>query len=250
MTSAWSTQFPQIFRTFPQQLLTSPPALPQFGPFFQDPVPRPRFYAPLQQPQFRHPFLDGILPVSYRPAPDAPRSPVLRDVRQLPPVADADEPHRHHHHRLHHLHHVIHYHYNVVPADVAPAGRNPRQQRPPCDPVTECRPVSAVTTTSPRPEYLPPPPPSPPTPTTVAPPPCNDDDSVVVDNVDYFPFGGTPIVVRSSEESAASVGTAGNPSRDHRGGGPGQSVGGGRASDDKSSFILANYLLPPDNYYK
>lgn len=239
LTSAWSTQFPQIFRTFPQ-----PPPLPQFRPFFQDPATQPRFYMH-HQPQFRHP-LHNVM-TSYQPSPPAPPTAGLPSLRELLPlpVASVADVHHHHHH-----HHVFHYYY--LPADVVATGRNElgRNAREPCDLVTVAGcPQRPVPTTSPQPGYLPPPSPSPPTltpaATTVAPPPtqppCND-DSVVVDNVDYFPFGRSPIVVTSSvgTTSVKGHGTAGNPHPDSR---VQENVG---SQKSKANFVLANYLLPPD----
>jgi len=125
------------------------------------------------------------------------------------------------------------------------AGRDARDR---CDPVTVAGcPQRPAPTAPPQPGYLPPPSPSPSPPTPVAPPaarpPC-DDDSVVVDNVDYFPFRGSPATVAAASSAGATSvkdgAMTGNPRRDD----PVRQNVGGRES--KSNFVLANYLLPPD----
>jgi len=131
--------------------------------------------------------------------------------------------------------------------DVTPTGRRDgddgRVTRQPCGdhhrPITtaECPPV-----------YLPPPPPPPsptpptstqtPAPTVSVPPPlqgpCND-DTVVVDNVEYYPFSRTPIVVAPANgaRDGSENGSRDNSEQKNR-------------HNTQPNFILANYLLPPD----
>lgn len=203
---------------------------PQFRTLFHDPaLQQPRYHAhhpapplfqtgPYQPQSFRHPMQ------SYQPPPPAVvRLPAMHDFVVARP---AD---------VHHHHHVYHYYYVSVDG----GSRTTAVGRQPCDLVTAAGcppgqpaqhpPPSLPPPPPPPQDYLPPMSPSPPTPTTVAPPPvaqapCND-DTVVVDNVNYFPFGRSPIVVKS----------------------PATATDGNSRPANKSNFILANYLLPPDN---
>lgn len=212
LASAWSTQFPQFFHAFP-------PLQPPFRPFFhQDPPSIQSRYFTHEQ-QFRQPLQ------FYQPPP-ATRLPAL----QTPP-RQATPTDVHHHH-----HHVFLYYYLPVDDETYRAGRSGgKVAREPCN-------DHPVAVDGYPPVYLPPP--TPPAPTTTPPSPtqspCND-DTVVVDNVNYYPFGRTPIVVSAVTDLRVVNKSYGLPDlrRDHaqRNSGP---------ENKSSNFVLANYLLPPD----
>lgn len=255
LTSAWSAQFPGIFNAF-----SPPPQLP-FRSFFQDAVLSPRYYVhpnhhqqPFRQSLslYQQPPFTSVLPTFHLPTPPA------HSVVQTTNV---------------HHHHVFYYFY--VPTSDGESQRTFRrgvpsgagvQQRtrqhcdhqsdgpvypssPPADGPVFPSPPMADSPAYPSPPptngpvYLPPPPATtttlPPTPPTPPPPsqvPC--DDTIVVENVDYYPFSRTSMgaVKNSSEKTPSTVAATkrnAQPQQIHR-------------SNDKSNFVLANYLLPPD----
>eukprot|EP00102_Acyrthosiphon_pisum_P014399 XP_008184433.1 PREDICTED: extensin-like isoform X3 [Acyrthosiphon pisum] len=232
--TAWSGQFPQFYHSFPSR--TPPPIA--FKPFYQEPLLPQRYF--LHQPQFRQPL------ELYQPPPPSPTviRPNLQPSRVLPTAplpSNQVTPTGVHHH--------VYYYYFYLPSkDETLTGRRDddygRMTRQPCG---DHRPT---TTAECPPVYLPhpPPPPSPtpptspttqtPTPTVSVPPPlqgpCND-DTVVVDNVDYYPFSRTPIVVaqKYGARDGSENGSRNNSEQKHR-------------HNTQPNFILANYLLPPD----
>lgn len=231
--TAWSGQFPQFYHSFPSR--TPPPIA--FRPFYQEPF-LPQRYFVHQPQQFRQP-LELYQPPTLPPTMIRPN---LQPSRVLPtaslPSTQVTTTGVHHH---------VYYYYFYLPSkDKTPmTGRRDdndgRVTRQPCG---DYRPT---TTAECPPVYLPPPPPPPsPTPPTtqtptttvsVAPPlqnPCND-DTVVVDNVDYYPFSRTPIVVApaNSARDRSENGSRENSEQNHR-------------HNTQPNFILANYLLPPD----
>lgn len=244
LATAWSGQFPQFYHTFPSR--ASAPM--EFRPFFQDPLLSQRYF--VNQPQFRQP-LEMYQPLTPPPTVMRPNLQPPRVIPTAPLASNQVTPTDVHHH--------VYYYYFYLPlkGEIPMTGRNGvddgRVPRQPCGDnrptmTAECPPV-----------YLPPPPPPPPpspsspppsptpsTPTTtqnptsivsVSPPsqgPCND-DTVVVDNVEYYPFGRTPIVV--APENSVRDGSE-NGSRDR----PEQKP----MYNTQPNFILANYLLPPD----
>lgn len=216
-TSAWSTQFRQFFHSLP------PPPPPSPSPFYQNAqqhllLPRYR----VDQPQFRQPLLQW-----YQPLPTTPTTLSLRFLPSQDILSTADL----HQHHYHHHHHMIYYYYlesdRVRGTPVVGKTIKLVPQEPPCD--GHQHPVDIPEF---PPEYLPQLPQIPPTtmsPILMTDPPCDDNDTVVVDNIDYYPFGKKPIVVRS--ETAVQNHTQQQTQN------PPQNV---------SNFILSNYLLPPD----
>lgn len=221
LASAWSTQFPQFFHAFAPSPAPTASPLMTFRSFFQqDPLlqPQSRYYVP--QPQFRQPSQQFYQPI---------------------PVSRVPTPDVHHHHH----HHVFYYYYFPADGEQQRIGRSGNSGggqvvRQPCDD----HPIAADGY---PPVYLPPQLPSPPTPITTQPPstpiqsPCND-DTVVVDNVNYSPFGRAPIVVAATGTTGGRVVKDYNGSNDSRR----DHVQQGHRPENKSNFILANYLLPPD----
>ncbi|CAH1725020.1 unnamed protein product [Aphis gossypii] len=230
LATAWSSQFPQFYHTFPSPM-RSPMA---FRPFFQEPLMPQRYF--MQQPQFRQP-LEVYQPPT--PPPTVMRQNLLPS-RVLP---TALEPHQR---TATDIHHHVYYYYFYLPAkgETPVTGRSGddggQVARQPCN---DWHPV---TTTGCPPVYLPPPPSSTPpttqtpTPTTsVSPPsqgPC-DDDTVVVDNVDYYPFGRTAPIVVATENVVRD--RSENKNRD-------SVQEQNHMHKIQPNFILANYLLPPD----
>lgn len=251
-----------MFHAFP----SPPPPQPQppFRSFFQDPIPLlPRGYYHVQHPPFPHPLQ------SYRPAPSPPPPPPQPAVRLIaiqPPRTSALPPAQHQVHSTDSVHHVHVFYYYYVPADLAQetsrTGRrddgNDQGPRKPCtdhpeSTTTACPPSYIPPPPPPSPSPLPPPPPPAPiaTPTTPPPPPSSPteppcDDTVVVDAAEYYPYSGraAPIVVAAEYQTGAA--------RDVNGYGP-RDIGrtdrqpNDRRPEHRSNFILANYLLPPDN---
>jgi len=216
LASAWSTQFPQFFHTFP------PPAAPFRSFIGQDsPLMHSRYYT--HEQQFRQPLqLYQPIPVTRLPAIQPPLS------RQITPT----DIHHHHHH-----HHVFFYYYVPIDDEANGSGGSGGKKAPePCDD------VNSVAIDGYPPAHLPPPTPptAPTTPPSPTQSPCND-DTVVVDNVNYYPFGRSPIVVSAvTNERAVNKNYGMEDSRR-------DNVQRSPASDNKSStFVLANYLLPPD----
>lgn len=242
MASAWSMQFPQFYHTLFPQSTPTPTPLP-LRPLFQDPLLQPRYYvhAPVQ---FRQPLQ------LYQPSPTA-RLPTVPSTTVLTPSPVTD---------VHHHHHVFHYYYNVpIEGGTQRTGRNGDRRdlhvaRQLCD---DHHPVTVAG--YPSPVYIPVPSPPPPpststtmTPPTLAPPLCDhdnddndddDDDTVVVDNVDYFPFDRRPMVMANM-----ATGDRGNKGNQRSKNSPQnmQHTQKSRGQKNMSSFILANYLLPPD----
>lgn len=252
LAMAWSSQFPQFYHAFPSPTPPPPLALRQF---FQEPSQR---YFVHQSQRFRQP-LELYQPLP-QPLPQLlPQPQQLLNARrpkvQPPPLHVLPAPPATHRVTTTDIHHHVFYYYYYLPVGGETFGTTGRrgddggQVAPqPCGnqhhhPVTtsECpHPVYL-----PPPTTLPPPPPSQPpqsspTTTSVSPPmqqaPC-DDDTVIVDNVDYYPFSRSPIVVattksvRDGSENASR--NSGSAQQKYRHG-------------SQPNFILANYLLPPD----
>lgn len=237
MASAWSMQFPQFYHTLFPTPTPTPTPLP-LRPLFQDPLLQPRYYvhAPIQ---FRQPLQ------LYQPPPAArlPTVPSTNVLTSSPPVTD-----------VHHHHHVFHYYYNIpTGGGTQRTGRNGDRRGHVVRQLCDDHP--ATVDGYPSPVYIPVPSPSPPppTPTTtppspLAPPLCDhdndensddDDDTVVVDNVDYFPFD-------RRLKAAATVTGDRSEKANHRSNSSRQNTQKSQGQKNKSNFILANYLLPPD----
>ncbi|XP_025404841.1 leucine-rich repeat extensin-like protein 3 [Sipha flava] len=272
--SAWSTQFPQnMFHAFPSPPPPPPPppppAQPPFrSPFLQDTIPLlPRGYYHVQHPPFTQP-LQPYRPAPPPPPPSYPQS-AVRLIALQPPRPLAFPPAQHQVHTADSVHHVHVFYYYYVPADLAQDTSRIGRKDGGNDRGTPCVDQPPPTTTACPPSYIPPPPPQSPSPlpppspppasiaapTTPPPPPppplppqsppsapteAPCDDTVVVDNVEYYPYSGrsAPIVVAARYNSGAARDTNGNGPRDNP---------GSRGPEHRSSFILANYLLPPDN---
>ncbi|XP_025195440.1 uncharacterized protein LOC112594704 isoform X2 [Melanaphis sacchari] len=228
LATAWSGQFPQFYNTFSSPTRSSI----AFRPFFQEPMLSQRYF--VHQPQFRQP-LELYQPLT--PPPTVMRQNLL-PPRVLPTSLTPQEVTTTGVH-----HHVFHY-YFYLPAkgETSTTGRRGdnggQVARQPCGdwhPIatTECPPVYLPPLPSPTPPVI-----QTPTPTTPVPPPsqspCND-DTVVVDNVEYYPLGRTPIVV--TPVNGIRNGSE-NKNRD--------SFEQNHVPRIQPNFILANYLLPPD----
>lgn len=254
-----------MFHAFPSPPSPPPPPPPPlqlpFRSFFQDTAPLiPRGYYHLQHsppfPQPLQPYRPHV-PPSSPPSPPLPQ-PAVRLIALQPPRPSILPQASHQvHTTADSVHHVHVFYYYYMPADLAgetfrtgrrDGGGNDRGPRKPCD-----DPPPAPTTVCP-PSYLPPPSPSPPPPPIATPPPpppqpqlppteAPCDDTVVVDSAEYYPFGriSAPIVVAPV---GATRDAKGNGSPDGRGA---ERRPSDRMPEHKSNFILANYLLPPDN---
>lgn len=229
LATAWSSQFPQFYHTFP-----SPTRSPiAFRPFFQEPLLPQRYF--MHQPQFRQPL------EIYQP-PTPPPTVMRQNLLPSRVLPTSLAPHQG---TATDVHHHVYYYYFYLPAkgETPVTGRSGddggQVARQPCND------FHPVTTTGCPPVYLPPPPSSTPpttqtpTPTTSVPPPSQDpcdDDTVVVDNVDYFPFGRTPIVVATENVVRDRPENKNRDSLQEQ----------NHMHKMQPNFILANYLLPPD----
>ncbi|XP_015373034.1 PREDICTED: 36.4 kDa proline-rich protein-like isoform X2 [Diuraphis noxia] len=243
LATAWSGQFPQFYHSVPSR--ASPPMA--FRQFFQEPLLPQRYF--VHQPQFRQPL------EFYQPPTPPPTPPPIPPPTMMPPNQQTSRvlptaPLASNQVTPTGVHHHVYYYYFYLPlkGEIPMTGRTGDDDgRVPRQPCGDNRPI---TTAECPPVYLPPPPPSPspipPTPPTtqtptstvsVSPPshsPCND-DAVVVDNVEYYPFGRTPIVVAPANSVRDGSENGSRDSSEHK-----------HVHNTQPNFILANYLLPPD----